>query len=238
MDGSDEESSLCSRWECKFDEISCGDNGPCLPAILKCDGVQHCANAADESNCAETCSDDQFHCTWQHKCIPEAWQCDGKADCAGGEDEHLCDCEPNEFKCNTGRCVTADSVCDGEPQCPDLSDEWNCLNLTKTSTNDGHVNVLKIRRTMDEFDVVCADDWNEQLSDIVCSKLGYAKALKWMSHAWTSTNETIIKIRGDFEQNQLITSNETETCESGSVVSIECEPFRKYFFLVFLLFDE
>lgn len=83
VDASDEDQSLCSDWKCKFDEITCGENGPCLPAIFQCDGIQHCASQADETNCADTCKNNEFYCSWQRKCIPETWLCDGKVDCSG-----------------------------------------------------------------------------------------------------------------------------------------------------------
>lgn len=36
------------------------------------------------------------------------------------------DCEPNEYKCNNGRCIQRMWVCDGEDDCGDRSDEHSC----------------------------------------------------------------------------------------------------------------
>lgn len=81
--GNDESDELCNNWKCKFDEIPCSENGPCLPAIFRCDGIPQCSNQADETNCPDTCKNNEFYCSLQHKCIPETFVCDGKVDCSG-----------------------------------------------------------------------------------------------------------------------------------------------------------
>lgn len=35
-------------------------------------------------------------------------------------------CEPNEFKCNNGKCVLKTWICDSDDDCGDNSDEQNC----------------------------------------------------------------------------------------------------------------
>lgn len=55
------------------------------------------------------------------------WHCNGVDECAKGEDENLCDCGLDQFKCQTGGCVSENQVCDGIEHCPDHSDEWGCL---------------------------------------------------------------------------------------------------------------
>lgn len=79
-------SSSSDNWQCQFDEISCDPSGrgPCISTLLKCDGLEHCANGADESNCPNDCENNEFLCTVQRKCIPETFKCDGKIDCLGG----------------------------------------------------------------------------------------------------------------------------------------------------------
>jgi len=35
-------------------------------------------------------------------------------------------CAPNLYQCNNEQCVTRAEVCDGQNNCGDLSDEFNC----------------------------------------------------------------------------------------------------------------
>lgn len=76
---------ISGNWKCNFDEISCSANGtgPCLPALWQCDGLEHCLNGADETNCPDACKNNEFFCSIQRRCIPEVWKCDGEIDCMG-----------------------------------------------------------------------------------------------------------------------------------------------------------
>lgn len=48
-------------------------------------------------------------------------------DCGDGSDEVNCPkqrCKEDDFKCNDGTCITQKWKCDGDPDCPDASDEF------------------------------------------------------------------------------------------------------------------
>ncbi|XP_065211833.1 serine protease nudel [Planococcus citri] len=98
-------------------------------------------------------------------CLEKSKLCDGKADCRNHEDETpkicaeratfckleqiKCPCKIHEFRCNNMRCIDHNSICDGNNDCGDGSDEpaecssFNCatyLNVTNPSKLcDNHV---------------------------------------------------------------------------------------------------
>jgi len=40
------------------------------------------------------------------------------------------ECKADEFKCNIGsKCIPKTQICDNIAQCPDQSDEWQCIQL-------------------------------------------------------------------------------------------------------------
>lgn len=57
---------------------------------------------------------------------------DDEDDCHDGSDEQDCPkthptpCQADDFRCNSGTCVTKSWVCDGDNDCSDGSDEQNC----------------------------------------------------------------------------------------------------------------
>ncbi|XP_048484156.1 prolow-density lipoprotein receptor-related protein 1-like [Plutella xylostella] len=131
---------------CGAAQFLCAGERRCVPAAWRCDGRAHCADAEDELGCSynSTCGTGQFRCS-SGRCIPAAWRCDGDRDCGhddSDEDPTLCE---RDFKCpgNWARCATpaggsfscapVQQFCDGTPQCPDNSDEWDiCDNFNET----------------------------------------------------------------------------------------------------------
>lgn len=50
-----------------------------------------------------------------------------RKDCGDGSDEEHCPkqrCKEDDFKCGDGTCITQKWKCDGDPDCPDSSDEF------------------------------------------------------------------------------------------------------------------
>ncbi|KAK3104524.1 hypothetical protein FSP39_004009 [Pinctada imbricata] len=75
------------------------------------------------------CNAGEAVCNDGVQCIPADYRCDGDIDCRDGSDENCPSvgvCEPNEMKCNNGRCVMKFWRCDGDNDCGDGSDELNC----------------------------------------------------------------------------------------------------------------
>ncbi|XP_034020436.1 atrial natriuretic peptide-converting enzyme isoform X2 [Thalassophryne amazonica] len=141
-------------------------SGRCVLATKRCDGHLDCDDHSDEENCG--CSERElWECPGSKVCIQTSMICDGFPDCPMLVDETNCSvCGDNEVSCNNHQCVHRTLWCDGKKHCSDSSDEWNCVSLSDQSGS-----VLTVFRTAAEYQV-CADEWNQQLSELTCSQLG------------------------------------------------------------------
>lgn len=92
-----------------------------------------------------SCHEWMFSCS-NNKCIPDWWKCDGNNDCGDYSDEYGCTnstiipttsiprtlrnkkCKPNEFRCDSNKCIPKREVCDGTDDCGRGEDESNCPN--------------------------------------------------------------------------------------------------------------
>ncbi|KAJ8795346.1 hypothetical protein J1605_018361 [Eschrichtius robustus] len=77
-------------------------------------------------------------------------------------------CEDDELECANHECVSRDRWCDGEADCVDSSDEWDCVTL---SANVNSSSFLTAHRSAVEHHV-CADGWQETLSQLACKQMG------------------------------------------------------------------
>ncbi|KAF4524352.1 hypothetical protein B566_EDAN007528 [Ephemera danica] len=113
---------------CSADMFECSD-GSCIPYVLTCDSVQHCADQSDEDApyCGlRSCRDGYFQCQ-NRRCVAENKTCDQVDDCGDGSDEKNCNCSEKDFRCRSGHCVIAHFRCDNDPDCPDANTKLiNC----------------------------------------------------------------------------------------------------------------
>ncbi|XP_045130066.1 basement membrane-specific heparan sulfate proteoglycan core protein-like isoform X13 [Portunus trituberculatus] len=140
-DGSDEG----VRCQCGSVEWQC-QSGQCIYLTQVCNGMRDCSDGSDERGCPESsrpCYEGQFRCS-TGECIDRSRLCDGFDDCEEGQDEIFCTpnfnfpstsvlapetaagssiCTANEFRCQSGECVSQYVVCDGRRDCFDGSDE-------------------------------------------------------------------------------------------------------------------
>ncbi|XP_072050701.1 cadherin-23-like [Amphiura filiformis] len=114
-------------------------NGQCIYGGIACDGIQHCADASDESECSMVCG---VRCDAGTKCLNASKECNGVQECADNTDELGCEsmCKPNPCY-NGGLCTEVlndnnvpDFECRCTPgycgkDCRDTSGEGvNCVN--------------------------------------------------------------------------------------------------------------
>ncbi|XP_063429965.1 low-density lipoprotein receptor-related protein 1-like isoform X2 [Mytilus trossulus] len=137
VDGSDEDSTMCSTFTCPSGSSKCSDGVTCISDSAKCDGYQDCPAGDDEANCAAaTCSNNQFKCP-NSFCLAKSGKCNGIPECPNGEDESGCSgCPKNTQKrCDDGSmCILKSEKCDGITDCSDKSDEANCPSRRTTLT--------------------------------------------------------------------------------------------------------
>ena len=108
------------------------------------------SDKSDEHNCNLSCLPNEFDCP-NFICIDKLWVCDHDKDCIDGSDEKNCTylnpttpgpntteiadvdhssvpnfCPDSWYRCNTDQCIPLEWYCDGNPDCPDGSDELHC----------------------------------------------------------------------------------------------------------------
>ncbi|XP_067937043.1 atrial natriuretic peptide-converting enzyme-like [Watersipora subatra] len=147
-DGSEEMG--CSPPPCDENSKVLCQNGDCLPGVWRCDGDRDCKAGEDEMDCPAVCDEKmEYRCRDEKKCVALSRRCDLEHDCPDGDDEEGCAgrlCTANQFKCNSGRCIPQEWLCDGMPDCPGQGneDELNCTNdrasclQTEFQCLDGH----------------------------------------------------------------------------------------------------
>nr|XP_046266540.1 enteropeptidase [Scatophagus argus] len=123
-------------------------------------------------------------------------------------------CAAGQFQCQTGSCIHSNGQCDGVVDCPDASDEAECVMM---NVNDSSRLQFQIDSSL--F-TVCADTWNSHLSVFTCQYLGYrfGEATLLPALPQDSPFTTII-----VTSNGTLETSISETCSSEKVISLNCD---------------
>lgn len=137
-------------------------------------------------------------------------------------------------------------VCDGHPNCADLSDDWDCFNLTSAPTRSNDTitdvsddfnatskafsaNALQIKKRNGKFAFVCYDNWNSNMSNWICKNFGFARSIAHSSIPLDADNASLVRINDNYQPDDSILTylNETDSCSDNQIVALECEKYGR-----------
>ncbi|XP_051533716.1 enteropeptidase-like [Myxocyprinus asiaticus] len=125
-------------------------------------------------------------------------------------------CPTGQFQCSTGVCVSIASVCDGEENCSDGSDEADCVHIIKHNLTGAERLRLQVQNNLY---TVCAQNWTSQLSDFFCHYLGYRSGNASFSNAMDGDAPfTTVALNA----NGMLDLKPSDKCLSEKITSLHC----------------
>ncbi|XP_056140347.1 enteropeptidase [Lampris incognitus] len=124
-------------------------------------------------------------------------------------------CAADQYQCRSGDCIRGHGQCDGEVNCPDGSDESDCVHMIRLNGTSR----VKVQFQASQY-TVCSSLWTQHLSHLVCWYLGYRSGDTLLVPAHKEDapfTSIILSADGKLQQNI------SETCGSGNVISLNCD---------------
>ena len=163
IDGSDEINCPDSNYkkdDCNENEFECLtsfsiNEKHCINKSEVCDSFRNCIDGSDEwpnlclTRACKGSIGDYFKCEWNGACVPMIRYCDGIYDCEDLSDEKNCSMEikPTQntevsfhctFKCQNGKCLNEQQLCNHHDDCEYGEDELMCNYLLCVNSTCGN----------------------------------------------------------------------------------------------------